>query len=764
MTEEEIKRKEAQGGSIQMPRIVKESFNDFPAFAGNVDDIYEPGVTGSSNQEQVDLGTRVKYAPVVPDFLGQQGYGDINNQDIFPSEKTLAGYVQTPSWGTAPLIDTSVRFPLSIYYKNKRAIQELMLANARKPEKQPGSLQPVKVSKTAPNIASINASLLDRDIANVTSQAEKTYGDVSRTLSDARFLNMYSSAINRENARANASDAAYTQAQRIIDEVSKGQAFYPQETVDAAREVLSYTDRDFQTYLSSKDALQKGEHQAIIDFYDDKTSKFKKGLLLSSAAERVIKNLEPDAITEFQTLTPEEKARFNNDFAIFFKTYLRKNVPPERINELSEAVASESPSEIYNPKTGEKRSGQQWTVDELSNFVKKTRGITETTQPVPVYTKPTTSVRVGLGEEKSSNAVATDVNDIYRGLIKSPNEKFRLSDKAYAISGGSFINVISEGKVVSTRRKDDWEGIAKDIIEYRDPSAFSNVSISEAKDFLSRPSGASWRDELKSLSSQSYKETDEAISKVKEYKNPSTKINWSVERGGVIPISDELFIHGAVSLGQSPNDRTRESFKVKIGKDIKNVAFEGVIVPKKYVSSTDSKFFPNRELVAVSNEDQVLLGSYVPDGKGNYNVAFPDGSIMKVGESNSPITLTSSYIESVTNPSFERLIGASSSKAQLTTGTPEKGRGIGNKPVFTMIKEDFDANKNSFKTEDNKRNAQVVYSYYFTQDMNKKKRTLTPEQIVERYNNDETFRSQIDANFNKIPNKDDAYIFNYISK
>ncbi len=668
--------------------------------------------------------------------------GDINNQDIFPNsnKSVVAGSMSTPSFGSAPLIDIGVNFPLGIYFKKKRAIQEQMLALAAAKPKEIGKIPLTPLAEPAPNVATVNAEIFDEETSGLYNEAARIYGDPSKVYSDPRLFNKLQKSINQDKAMATLTKETWSIAQKIRESVSKGEGYFPESSVKAANEVLDFTGDDFRYMFMAKENKGKSKQEILANWYDKKNSEFKKGMALTTAADKIIKVLESDARQEIQGLSPTEQAAIGKDFGTYFKTYLSEKANPERIKALAEQVAEESPSEFGDDKS--------WRVEDLSNFVINTRGITEKSNPQQKFVPHVTNVNVAA-QAKNMNAAPTDIEQLYNKVVSDKGNQVSLSDNSYMIAGDNFVSFYRDGKPFDKVRIDDWQNMAYNILELRDKAAYQGVSISDVKDMLSSQEGQMWRDKLSGIGSGKYTGTT-TVEQAKKLKDPVDKIKWNVSQQGSIPISKDMYLSGA-------NKVSGNGFNVTVGRFANNSKMSGVILPKDVIVGTNNSAFgfATKDLIPVSDETVFALGSYIPtkDGTG-YNIAKSDGAIVKMGTTSQPLFLTKEFVESSTNPGFDEVLKADQrTSSGMTVGVRNKQTGIGTKPIYVQTVAPYDEKKKAYATPEARTNAMSVYIYNKVKSAQQP--TLSAEEIIKLYKKGGAFAKSVDANMGKFTISDE---------
>ena len=747
---------------------LKGSFNDYESedspYAQREDN------TGKEDNEVVDETTSVKYNSLFP-----QGFvpaGDVDKNDLYPDgdKSVVAGQVSTPSWGSQPLWDIGVRFPIGIFYKRQRAIQEMMLAQAKQPAaKSPEKVEAEKVSAAAPNVMKTNADMFMSRTAKIFEDAEKEYGSPSYAFKSSKYLNRYNKAKADENALAAQSVSAHAEATKNLEESADGKFFLPEEAYAAASKIKNNTNYQFQDELlnstPSKGKDGDENYNYMVKWYDDNIAKMRKGSTLSSASVRLMNDLDPESRQTFEALTPDEKKKFNNSYALFYKTQKHENVSDARVAELAAQVAQEQGNDFYvtdpNKTDAENKaefikSGKIWTDQDLAKMVKNKLGIKDETSPVVVYTKPGTTVNVSTAEKKNSNAIVNSLRGLYQDALETPGKEISLSD-GYTMAAGTSDVVFYKGeKEVGRYRNDDWQNIFKDMNEYgsKNNSLYGNVLSSDVRYLFESKEGENSRNQFELVGKDKYKETDQTIAEAEKRSIPN-RISYNAERSGGLPIGGGAKIVGSVITGVKDE---RTEFKVKI-KNSDNTTMEGVIVPKTFVKTSDEKWMPYKDKEVNGGSDMVMQGKYVPTKDGlSYNIQFPNGDFMTMGEDGDYVELPQSSVIKSTNPGFENIKKAHSTKGNLLLGTEVKNTSVGAKPIFVQVTKDYDTNTNTFSNPESRAKAKVVYTYRKANGNTK----LTDEEIYNYYNTNEGVKKSVDNNMSKVK-ADDATLYKAIN-
>ena len=743
----------------------------FPAGGNGDDNPYAQTNTANEQDNQVvDETTSVKYNSLFP-----QGFvpaGDVDKNDLYPDgdKSVVAGQVSTPSWGSQPLWDIGVRFPIGIFYKRQRAIQEMMLAQAKQPAaKSPEKVAPEKISSAAPNFQKVNADMFIANSSENYSNAEKEFGSPAAVYSNSKYLNRHNKNLSDEATLARKSTSAYEEASKSLDESADGKFFLPEESYAAASRIKNYTGYQLIDDAINSTPSRGKDNKENVDFYshwyDENISKMRKGSTLSSASVRLMNDLDPTSKQTFEALTPDEKKTFNNSYALFYKTQKHESVSDARVAELAAQVAQEQGNYFYvtDPsKTDAEnkaefiKSGKIWTDQDLSKMVKNKLGIKDETNPVAVYIKPGTTVNVSTAEKKNSNAIVNSLRGLYQDALETPGKEISLSD-GYTMAAGTSDVVFYKGeKEVGRYRNDDWQNIFKDMNEYgsKNNSLYGNVLSSDVRYLFESKEGENSRNQFELVGKDKYKETDQTIAEAEKRSIPN-RISYNAERSGGLPIGGGARIIGSVITGVKDE---RTEFKVKI-KNSDNSTIEGVIVPKTFVKTSDEKWMPYKEKEVNGGSDMFMQGKYVPTKDGlSYNIQFPNGDFMTMGEGGDYVELPQSSVIKSTNPGFENIKKAHTTKGNLLLGTEVKNTSVGAKPIFVQVIKDYDANTNTFTSPESRAKAKIVYTYRKANVGSK----WSDEEIYDKYNTNESVKKSVDNNMAKVK-ADDATLYKAIN-
>jgi hypothetical protein len=640
------------------------------------------GQIGITQPAPSNLSSTVeKYKTLYPN-----AYGDVNHEDIYPGRDTpIVGYTDTPSWGKQPLFDTAIEFPLGVYYKNQRAIQELMLAGMKTQKATPEKVTPYQGENAAPNAQGVVSDITTSRLENLQDKILKAGGRPGDIYTTEPYVSQYQRIISDDRALSSLTSNAYKSAEDFQKSQAAGDLFTSQKGHDHASAIHDVSDYDLRDVIRQDAALGNksvGPVQALRNYYDSHVGGMHTELSLGHATAEVDKNLQDDARSTFEsTGLPEDQ------FSKWYGTFLKKGVSDDRLKSLVSDVAKDHPNDFYisDPsKTPEQNkadattAGKNWTTDELYNSIRNKRGITETITPDREDKRSQNTV---IKEEKDTNAVVNWISDRYKDALKNGSEILDPQKNIRLVSGANTVSIVKGDNIEATYKKDDWTGIAKGINAYAsDNSAvYKNVSAADVNNTFETAAGKPVRDIMQGTASDNpYKTTPESLSIYNE--NGAVRpLRQRIIDGGPIPIGNGSVIQNIIPTSYNPNIKEEgdhfATFELQVkGKDgnVKN----GVLIPSKFVPAGDEATLP------VDDKNNFVIGRYKPNKDGSeYTIITDNGEALQDKDKN-PITVPGSYVRGIGRGAIQQSIQAHSSKSEpFNVGTNNNTNSIGNKPI-----------------------------------------------------------------------------------
>lgn len=630
--------------------------------------------------------------------LYPQGYkgpvvGDVTSEDIYPNKNksVVAGYTSTPSWGSQPLWDIGVNYPLDIYYKNQAAITSMML-NAQKTPKaeKPEKLTPETVQDAAPNFQGAHSDIFINELGGIQSDIKKNGGMPADVYYKDPYTTRYQNALTREKSRAYLSNSSYKNADELLKSNAEEDKYVSQDAFNAAKQIKNSSDYDFRKVIKDGQVNGLTADQSIRQWYDERNKQIHQGVSLGHATSNLQKGLTEDVNQAYERLTPDEKKLTTP--GDFYKSYLTKNVSDSRLNSLANAVAQDSPNDFYIAKPGEteqqakdsaQKEGKNFTTYDLINNAKAKIGITSIADVHQINEKQSTAD--ALKTQKETQAVADTLFNKYKDVVTNPGNEVMLdADKNIRmVSGSQDITFYKGDQIVSTFRRNDATGIMQQMntLASNNRGLYGGTTEADIANHLNNKSGSLVMSKAAGVASNNpYTLPDDFETKINAFTDPSTRLSYSTDNIGTIPLAKDLTLIKPVGTGMVPlvtqggltDQRQVFHLQVKQGNNI----VEGVMIPSSYKNTSGKNSIP------VGDKNTLALGAnYKPNPDGNtYSVIGSDGKQLLDSNKN-PISLPVSYVQGIGEEGINKTIQAHKRITTQGTGTNVNTTNIGSKPI-----------------------------------------------------------------------------------
>ena len=665
-----------------------------PVVSKNVMNALNTNSDDNTYQEPQNVQSSVeKFKQLYPQ--GYQGpvTGDVTSDDIYPNKNknVVAGYTSTPSWGSQPLWDIGVNYPLGIYYKNQAAITSMML-NAQKtpkPEK-PEKLTPETIQDAAPNFQGAHADIFMNDLGGIQSDIKKNGGMPADVYYKDPYTTRYQNALTREKSRAYLSNTSYKNADDLLKSNADEDKYVPVEAFNAAKDIKNTSDYDFRKIIKDGQANGLTADQSIRQWYDERNQKIHQGVSLGHATANLQKGLTEDVNQAYDRLTPDEKKLTSP--GDFYKSYLTKNVSDGRLNALATATAQDSPNDFYVAKPGETeqqakdaaaKEGKTFTTYDLVNNAKAKLGITTIADLHQINEKQSTAD--ALKTQKETQAVSDALFNKYKDAVTNPGNEVMLdADKnVRMVAGTQDVTFYRGDQIVSTYRKNDATGIMQQMntLASNNRGLYGSSTEADIANHLNTKSGSLVMSKAAGVASNNpYTLPDDFETKVNAFTDPSTRLLYSTDNIGSIPLSKDLTLIKPVATGMVPlvtqggltDNKQIFHLQVKQGNNI----VEGVMIPSSYKNTSGKNSIP------VGDKNILALGAnYKPNPDGNtYSVIGSDGKQL-LDSSKNPISLPASYVQGIGEEGISKTIQAHKRITTQGTGVNSNTTNIGSKPI-----------------------------------------------------------------------------------
>ena len=622
----------------------------------------------------------------------QNAAGDVDNKDIFPSDtNAIAGQGSTPFWGSYALYDTGVKFPFGIYYKDRKALQDVALAamKAKTVDPKPFDMPAVEGAPTLE--AAVNDNAVDQVHGLWSLAQQRGLTSLEQIKGDAELWPMYQRIVNNQKGDADITKQAEAAMLELEKEQTNPNATITPEDLQI-RNMYRSINKDRAAYLLyGKGQPSNPEEKPIgIRGIQQMGASAHAITTMSKMASPYLDKVEDGVKTYFSTAkqedgTPMPASKYAEFYAnnVFSSKGTDANGRPvvgmDAIHKRAEDIAGDIEKE-HPDIVGDK--GQYYTSARIADMLThlwrgKLQGMGITIDKRDMASK---EAAIRNPDPQLINQVASDLTQ---------GKPYYANADNYITPGTNGFTVHRKGAEDRFISPDDTGDVYRSIVSIAKEKSGA-LTQSDAQNLLAFSSDPSLEKNLSNILSTSKPLTQQNIKDYSLYE-PVKLADKTIDIAGSIPYSNTSItkvtpgVDGSFSF--SVNDNENGNIVPKTGT---------VIIPKDFMDArTNSSGRFGKLLganpsiaVALADGSRLMQGKYSPvkDDSGkivSYNIVNQDGTPIRDSGSNYELNVPANYVTPILTGHFGRI--SKTINSPLSNGNSgkrnESNSGVGHQPI-----------------------------------------------------------------------------------
>lgn len=584
------------------------------------------------------------------------GFGDVSVNDVYPSanKPLVVGYTQTKSWGSQPLIDYSVLFPITDFkdraamFNNQMEMKKAQAIAAAKPKEK---VSPIKIDSIeyAPNATGYYEKKKAEQLLAIYKHGAENGMTPDQVEGTPEYAAAFSAIKGEYTSRSQVSKDSYNKAGEIIDKKKNDPNYViPEKTMFVSNMIRNSSPEEMAKILDENP-----------NFYSDGM----KGMQTFNSIENMTKGYLAEFEAHINKIEKLQGKTLEHGSTAYLSEY-EKFFSPERVSAFTKSIAKQFQNDIYIPSENENeeqskeryaKSGKFYHINEIQDYISNVLPHEKKEDMTIVQDRTSrTNVNVVNNNEQDRGKVNSALDIIMNSYdVLAQKGTVKVGKTTYT-AGDSYVTVKEENGDTRIVPKSDTHTLLLDFATAENKggsSRLGNTSVSDiAHIFNENPSVVTSADAKYNWSGKQNSPLTTDPNK------PIQSISEIIKKSGEIPVDNQTSIRGITPYKNN-------SFSLNIVSGENNVS-SAVLIPASYVSTLGAGTVLNKtdNLIQSAGGSIVIKSArYEPIKNDNgliksYKIMQNDGKgYITIGGAKKALEIPASFITDISNTHRKRI-------------------------------------------------------------------------------------------------------------